>query len=46
NSNIDLLFEEEGLEETLEFDIEAVNIDMRDELVMEEFFDMNIFGQC
>ncbi|CAG8717112.1 6704_t:CDS:2, partial [Racocetra persica] len=46
NSNIDLLFEEEELEEeTLEFDIKVVNIDIRDELVIEEFFDMNIFRQ-
>ncbi|CAG8784049.1 24358_t:CDS:1, partial [Racocetra persica] len=47
NSNIDLLFEEKELEEeTLEFDIEAVNIDMRDELVIKKFLDINTFRQC
>ncbi|CAG8476597.1 34728_t:CDS:2 [Racocetra persica] len=46
NSNIDLLFKKEELEkETLEFDIEVVNIDMRNELVIEEFFDMKTFRQ-
>ncbi|CAG8746272.1 14994_t:CDS:2, partial [Dentiscutata erythropus] len=35
---------EEGLEEKpLEFDVEAVTIDMNDELIIEEFFNMDAF---
>ncbi|CAG8506022.1 8687_t:CDS:2 [Racocetra fulgida] len=32
-------------EELLEFDVEVVTIDMNDELMIEEFFDMNAFEQ-
>ncbi|CAG8696731.1 13831_t:CDS:2, partial [Dentiscutata erythropus] len=39
------LFEEEEFEEPLEFEVEAVNIDINDELVMDKFFDIGIFEQ-
>ncbi|CAG8585680.1 38524_t:CDS:1, partial [Gigaspora margarita] len=44
NSGIDI-FEEEELEEPLEFEIEAVNIAINDELVMDKFFNIGIFEQ-
>ncbi|CAG8718552.1 26935_t:CDS:2 [Dentiscutata erythropus] len=44
DSGIDL-FKEEEFEEPLEFEVEAVNIDINDELVMDEFFDIGIFEQ-
>ncbi|CAG8546065.1 16290_t:CDS:1, partial [Dentiscutata heterogama] len=40
NSNNDLLFEKEFKEELLKFDIKAVSIDIKDELMIEEFFNM------
>ncbi|CAG8842012.1 41280_t:CDS:1, partial [Gigaspora margarita] len=44
NSDNNLLFEEKGFEkEPLEFDIEAITIDMNDELMIEEFFDIEVF---
>ncbi|CAG8723229.1 26794_t:CDS:2 [Gigaspora margarita] len=44
NSDNNLLFEEEEFEkEPLEFDVEAVTINMNDELMIEEFFDMEVF---
>ncbi|CAG8803073.1 6283_t:CDS:1 [Gigaspora margarita] len=46
NSNNNLLFEKEGFEEELlEFDIKAVTIDMNDKLIIEEFFNIEVFEQ-
>ncbi|CAG8802146.1 717_t:CDS:1, partial [Gigaspora margarita] len=39
NSSIDL-FEEEEFKKPLEFEVEAVNIAINDELVMDKFFDI------
>ncbi|CAG8472487.1 7406_t:CDS:1 [Dentiscutata heterogama] len=44
DSSIDL-FEEEEFEKPLEFEVEAVNITIDDELVIDEFFDISIFEQ-
>ncbi|CAG8439049.1 11149_t:CDS:2 [Scutellospora calospora] len=45
NSSINLFFEEERFEEPLEYDVEAVSIDMNDVLVIEEFFEISNFRQ-
>ncbi|CAG8667287.1 10769_t:CDS:1 [Racocetra fulgida] len=45
NPNIDLLFEEKEFEKPLEFDVEAISIDIKDKLIIEEFFDIDAFEQ-
>ncbi|CAG8658548.1 7362_t:CDS:2 [Cetraspora pellucida] len=44
NSGIDL-FEKKEFEESLEFEVEVINIAINDELVINEFFDIGIFEQ-